>query len=265
MIITSLVRIDEAFLFPKLQSIDNSIKGVPLDFQAHKSAKRIIWSDADLGISIDDNLFDPNWVLENTDILGQGLGRGAALIFNHQSHDMVLRHYRRGGMIGRILKDRYFGRTPNKTRAFQELSLLSIMHQKGLPVPRPIAARMIHHGLFYRADILLEKIPNSQTLEDAMRNNSLSASGWAELGTVISQFHAEGIDHTDLNIRNIMLDKDQKFWLIDFDKCSKRPPGSWAANNMARLHRSFEKENAKYLLKDWNAENWALLCKAYQN
>ena len=34
-------------------------------------------------------------------------GRGAALFISHAGQDWVLRHYRRGGLVGRLLEDHF--------------------------------------------------------------------------------------------------------------------------------------------------------------
>lgn len=177
---------------------------------------------------------------------------------------MVYRHYRRGGLLGRINKECYLRGAPMQSRGYQELALLSHMSQQHLPVPTPIAARFNPKGIIYRADILIEEIPNTVTFLDALQNDTVGQRDWAELGRVIATFHAHGIDHTDLNIRNILLDQDGKFWLIDFDKCSQRAHGDWTQSNLARLKRSVEKEHAKYHFARWSHADWQALMDQYR-
>ena len=64
-----------------------------------------------------------------------------------------------------------------------------------------------------------------------------------KIGQTIAKFHHHQIYHHDLNIHNIMLDIENEVWLIDFDKCGIRQGSNWKNSNMARLKRSFEKEN----------------------
>jgi len=236
-----------------------------MNFETYTTAHGTIRSVIDLKFQITDDFFNPTWVKKNTAILGQGLGRGTAIIFKHKEKNMVLRHYNRGGIFGRILADRYLRLHHNQTRAFKELALLGLMRNAGLPVPPPVAARVSKHGIFYRADILVEEIPNSQTLFDVMAKGKIHTNAWAILGKLIARFHAFGIDHTDLNIHNIMMDADQNFWLIDFDKCRKRKQGAWCTSNLSRLHRSFEKQHSKHPLKGWEPDNWAALLRAYND
>lgn len=62
--------------------------------------------------------------------------------------------------------------------------------------------------------------------------------------------HDLGINHTDLNIHNILMDEQEKFWIIDFDKCFQQSGESWKQGNLERLKRSFEKEAQRSLGED---------------
>lgn len=236
-----------------------------MNFQEETIDGNTIWFDRNLNFKLTNNLFDPTWIHENTTIKGAGLGRGQAIIFNHQGNALVYRHYHRGGLVGRINKDSYLRGSPNQSRAFKELALLSKMTSMNLPVPRPIAARFAPSGFAYRADILVAEIPNAMTFLEAMRRSEIEPKDWARLGQVIGTFHAQGIDHTDLNIRNILIDEDRKFWLIDFDKCSQRNHGNWTYGNLARLKRSINKEHTKYLFDNWRPTDWQTLMNGYQS
>lgn len=54
--------------------------------------------------------------------------------------------------------------------------------------------------------------------------------------------HQVGVNHTDLNIHNILIDDKDRVWIIDFDKCRFETSGDWKHQNLDRLKRSFEKE-----------------------
>ena len=55
-----------------------------------------------------------------------------------------------------------------------------------------------------------------------------------------------GVNHTDLNIHNILIDDKDKVWIIDFDKCHQASEGRWRELNLERLKRSFLKEKGKF-------------------
>jgi 3-deoxy-D-manno-octulosonic acid kinase len=58
---------------------------------------------------------------------------------------------------------------------------------------------------------------------------------------MIKRFHQAGLDHVDLNARNILVDPHGKPWLIDLDRCRLRAAGKWQEANLSRLARSIQK------------------------
>jgi len=73
-------------------------------------------------------------------------GRGEIRIVEHAGHDYVLRHYHRGGKLAGLSKDRYVWHGFDASRPWREWRLLANLFQAGLPVPRPLAARLIRRG-----------------------------------------------------------------------------------------------------------------------
>ena len=51
------------------------------------------------------------------------------------------------------------------------------MLDMGLPVPRPLAARCVRHGLQYTADLITCRIMDAETLADVQ-----AAEGWTRPG-----------------------------------------------------------------------------------
>ena len=133
-------------------------------------------------------------------LLGFSKGRGITWFLNTSPElevNTVLRHYRRGGLFGKIVKDRYLFSGIEKTRAYQEFSLLEKMHAWGLPVPRPIAIQ-IKKGIFcYRADIMLEKVENTRDLSKISQKENLTAEQYQQIGKLIRQLHDHQVHHTD--------------------------------------------------------------------
>jgi 3-deoxy-D-manno-octulosonic acid kinase len=202
------------------------------------------------------------WSTKNS-IIGQASGRGTTYFFVHDQQEYVLRHYFRGGLMGKILDDQYLYTGLNNTRAGRELRLLAKMRALDLPCPAPIAALINRRGLYYQADIILGKIADAQDLFERLIEAPLNPQVWQNIGATIAAFHNQQIYHHDLNMHNIMLDRQQKSWLIDFDKCAIRVGHHWKAANLARLHRSLAKEQKAHGIH-WTATNWQQLLKAYQ-
>lgn len=199
-------------------------------------------------------------------ITGQSKGRGITWFLRaDERSDWVLRHYWRGGLIGRYIQDRFFFTGLKNTRAFAEFNLLQHMVDDELPVPKPVAAR-ISKGIFtYQADILIERIPDAEDLVQILKREPLSPAVWQQIGQVLAQFHQAGVYHADLNAHNILRDKQGKIWLIDFDKGAMKHPGRWQAKNLARLLRSFQKELGLHQNFNWQMDDWQALLVAYQS
>lgn len=203
------------------------------------------------------------WKLKGA-VTGQSKGRYITWFIGHQEGEWVLRHYYRGGLVANLSKDQYFYTGLEKTRCYRELELLESMFQQGLPVPKPIAGRVSKSGLFYRNDILIEKIPNAVDLVHRLTTERLSEAGWHAIGSLVAKFHLAGIYHSDLNAHNILIDNDFKFWLIDFDKCENKPQNDdWQIANLKRLKRSFVKESRINELFYFDNKSWHWLIQSY--
>lgn len=85
-------------------------------------------------------------------------GRGSAWFVEASFGNAVLRQYRRGGMIAMLNRDRYFWCGGHRTRSVLEFRLMRELISRGLPVPTPLAACYVRHGVQYRAAILMERL-----------------------------------------------------------------------------------------------------------
>lgn len=207
--------------------------------------------------------FNEQYWLDKNAIIGSAQGRGTTWFVQLASLQGALRHYRRGGLFGKIISDSYLFTGYQKTRSVAEFHLLNHLRDKGVNVPAPIAARVQKRGLCYQADLLSEKIPNAADLVDLLQKRALSKQEYTQIGEAIKKLHDAQVNHTDLNIHNILLDADSKVWIIDFDKCYQQSGDGWKANNLQRLLRSFNKElNKRHIL--WESSDWASLLVGYQ-
>ncbi|MEM9425819.1 MAG: 3-deoxy-D-manno-octulosonic acid kinase [Pseudomonadota bacterium] len=229
----------------------------------HREGGSVIRYDSAVIEVMEPGLFDVDWLRSKGCLVGQSRGRSQAYFLNYAGRQMVLRHFRRGGLIGRFNPDLYFRLGVERSRAMREFDLLGWMRAEGLPVPRPIAARHAPVGLFCRADIITERISEARPLEDVLRERQLSAVVWQAVGRVVRQMHDHGVYHSDLNCRNILLDDRKQVWLIDFDKCERRAPGDWAQGNLDRLQRSLRKESTRPTGLNWEEAAWSDLIEGY--
>ena len=194
-------------------------------------------------------------------------GRGSTAIVGTGEQRWVLRHYRRGGFIARLSRDRYFWTGESRTRSFAEWRLLAELRRRGLPVPVPVAARYVRGALTYRADLITEHLPHTRTLADAITGAQLPRESWQTIGRTIARFHREGVHHADLNAHNILLDQAaaQNVYVLDFDRGRIEARGAWEQNVLARLRRSLEKIQAQRPDLEFGDEQWAWLLSAIRH
>lgn len=210
--------------------------------------------------------FNPDYWEQEGKLLHTATGRGTVWFVDTPTTRAVLRKYRRGGMIGKFNQYKFLSQPLQSSRAYLELSLLEHMQHLALPVPKPIGGMVRRAGLFYEAWLLTEVIPDASDLYDILQHTSLDEALWRKIGKTIKRFHANGIDHSDLNCHNIMLDQDKKVWLIDFDKCHQRIPAiKWQQKNIDRLKRSFNKELLKHPEFAFDETTWNWLLDGYKN
>lgn len=215
-------------------------------------------------------------------------GRGQAWFLEIAGLSAVLRAYQRGGLVSKLNRQTYIGGSPEKSRAFREWRLLQWMFAEGLPVPRPIAASYcrwpVSFSPLYRAHILVQKIPNTQTLDQILSQQDLDSTIWQSIGHTIYRFHKAAVYHADLNANNILLDNKQAVFLIDFDKSkivdtsgsnvsrqkdsqaiTDHITSKWKQENLARLERSLIKQQGLHANYHFSEQNWQDLIVGYKS
>jgi 3-deoxy-D-manno-octulosonic acid kinase len=209
-----------------------------------------------------DNLFEPAFWSGRGELVEATGGRGAAW-FVAESARWALRHYRRGGFIARLSKDGYVWTGERRVRAFAEWHLLAELARRGLPVPRPVAARYQRLGVLYRCDLITVRIPDARPLSAVLALAPLEETTWRDVGAAVARLHAAGADHADLNAHNILLNGGGAVSLIDFDRGRLRTPGGWMAGNLSRLRRSLVKVTRDLPPDRFSAAAWGWLLAGY--
>lgn len=189
-------------------------------------------------------------------------GRGDTMFVSEGAREFVLKHYLRGGMIGRFIRDRYLWLGEERNRAFAEWRLLARLVEKDLPVPRPAAARYRRRGLWYTADLLTVREHGIQPLSARIADRP-GAGLWRRIGDGIRRFHEAGVCHADLNAYNVQIDAAGAVFLLDFDRGAIRAPGAWREKNLARLHRSLRKLKRLEPALHFDERDWAELLDGY--
>jgi 3-deoxy-D-manno-octulosonic acid kinase len=211
-----------------------------------------------------DALFDPELWAARGELVTAAGGRGSAWFVGSSAHPWVLRHYRRGGLIARISEDRYWWSGEDRVRSFAEWRLLLYLSQRGLNVPKPVAALYRRARWTYRCDLITERILRAQPLSAALKAGALAEPIWRAVGAAIARLHRHGVDHADLNAHNILLDAAGIVSVIDFDRGQLRTPGAWTLGNLARLKRSLQKIAAAFPPDRFTPASWEELMAGYQ-
>jgi 3-deoxy-D-manno-octulosonic acid kinase len=167
----------------------------------------------------------------------------------------AVRHYRRGGALGPLLSDRYLA--VGESRPVREAAAAATLRERGIPTPAVVAGATYGTGVFYRADLVTELVPDGTDLA-AMVFGAQStgagppaATGGAEdalrsAGRLVARMGSAGVEHADLNAKNILLTpgrRGPKAFVLDLDRCGVVTPGGPGRTKSMRrrLERSLRK------------------------
>lgn len=148
---------------------------------------------------------------------GRG-GVGAFLL----RHDLpvVLRPYRRGGLMGRVNRSRYLGVAP---RPFRELRIAVAVAAAGVPTPEPLGAAVLWEapGL-YRGAFTTRELWGAANLWRFLQQAPATQRGdaCAAAAALVRRLHDAGALHPDLNLQNFLIRRAAgglEAWLIDLD------------------------------------------------
>ncbi|MGI9270957.1 MAG: 3-deoxy-D-manno-octulosonic acid kinase [Woeseiaceae bacterium] len=192
-------------------------------------------------------------------------GRGNTMFVGNVPRQFVLRHYVRGGLIGKFIKDSYFWTGAEESRPFREWRMLAKMADHGLRVPRPAAARYRRKGPFYTADLITVRVPGVQALSTCLHEGAKSEQFWLDLGKSIHEFHSYGVFHADMNAYNLQIDSSGRLWMLDFDRGRLLAPGPWKQKTLSRLHRSLQKLKGLNPALHYDQTCWEHLLEGYFN
>lgn len=178
---------------------------------------------------------------------------------------IVVRHARRGGLIGPILRDLYLPPTP----APSELLISAILQQAGVPTP-PVLAFATYRAPwpFRRVDIATVEVEGSD-LATALANTDHAGRRalTAPVAALVASLTEAGAWHQDLNAKNILIASREGrapvAVVIDVDRVRFSPGGDPHVRdaNLARLRRSIAKARGRNLAT-FSEDDWSALVAA---
>jgi tRNA A-37 threonylcarbamoyl transferase component Bud32 len=132
---------------------------------------------------------------------------------------VVIKEYRRGGLIGRLLGN--FHLRLGKGRAELEVEYLNLALSNQVNVPAPIGF-VETQGTIYKAWSVLREIPGAVSLAEMARQDSSKVDLILDKAAVeIVKLIKARIFHIDLHPGNVLIGDTGEVFLIDFDKASK--------------------------------------------
>ncbi len=115
------------------------------------------------------------------------------------------------------------GRFRDRGRAEREFKVLRSLHGAGLDVPEPHELRRREGGWELTCELVMGARTLGEALADDGPHSTRARETAAALGRLIGRAHALGLDHGDLHAGNVLLDEQDRPWMIDFTGSVLRP------------------------------------------
>lgn len=161
---------------------------------------------------------------------------------------VVVKHYSRGGLVRHIVK-RYYVRW-GPTRSESEFRLLERVRALGVNAPEPIA-HASDGALFYRAWLVTREIQGHRTLaEIARQDEDLAARLVDDVARQIGILIKSGIFHVDLHPGNVLVDREGRVFIVDFDKADEAGKPNLRDQYIVRWRRAVIKHHLPDLLSE---------------
>lgn len=147
----------------------------------------------------------------------------------------LIRPYRRGGAVAKILGDRFVFRN----RPQWEFMLHCHLWKAGVPTVMPLGVMWEKSGIFVRGAYATLELQTKDLLEYLRTNPAPDPAYLAECGRTIRAMHRAGILHGDLQVKNMLVTSHTGL-VLDF--ANAQPYGKlFPGRDLKRLKRSFVK------------------------
>ncbi len=153
-------------------------------------------------------------LLSGRPVLGTDTGLSGRASIRFMEPGLVVRTLTHGGALRNVFKTRFL----TLNRSLQELQSSAYLISQGIPTPEIVGLRFKKNGMFYAMEIISRMIPESVDLLAFLEQFPNGGSAVIrKTGALIRDIHRAQVYHADLHVKNIVLDKEQKPWIIDLD------------------------------------------------
>ncbi|MDZ7832958.1 MAG: lipopolysaccharide kinase InaA family protein [Desulfobacterales bacterium] len=129
---------------------------------------------------------------------------------------VVIKPYHRGGILRHFNRRTYINTGMPRSQA--EFMRLDYVRQIGVNAPEPVAFAT-RGRLFYHAWLVTKELPAARSLADAALNPAnLPGDAVSRTAAHINRLIRHRILHVDLHPGNVLLDAENRVYIIDFDK-----------------------------------------------
>lgn len=165
-----------------------------------------------------DNSVLPENLFAGKQIQTELFGRASVSEISVNGRRCIVRNYKRGGLTGLLLKNRYF----RPQRFINEFLILKNLEKAGFPTTRPAFLQFRRKGLFYYASLGTLKIENQINFFSYAReidNLPDFTHKLIRIFELIKKLGDLNIYHPDIQLKNILISNDTpEIFIIDFDK-----------------------------------------------
>ncbi len=130
----------------------------------------------------------------------------------------------------------------------QELVILNLCEQAGVPVVRPVAARAVRRGGSWQLQLATVHVEGARPLHEAsgLGDPESRRSLLERAGAAVRKMHEAGVCHRDLHTGNLLVDPAGRVRIVDLDRAWVRDPLPQRARigNLVRLARGQAKREA---------------------
>lgn len=155
----------------------------------------------------------------------------------------IVRPLLRGGLLGKLVRRLSL----DPWRALSELRVSAEAAARGAVVLDVLAAVSRRGAIGWSHGLVTREVEGAHDLASALRACPEGPARWRALraaGAAVRRLHDAGVDHVDLNLKNVLLDPHGQALVIDLDRCRLGPGASTfdvRARNLLRLLRSWTK------------------------